>query len=230
MPATRYKEESTLRAWLKKQALLKGKAKRSNKTDPVVAPYMYFFYCLSDQEATIDEILKIIAQAQENKQEVTKILKAKKKRSTNLDEIWDEIRLESDAVSHEEIQDILAGTLFVMLNSLLWSMASRVKTRGGSDVPQAAGRKIGKTSLFELIRAAGNNFRHHEEWHGVISKNKQLSKNIAVLKAAGLKRPWNRNLCGEVFELTGWRNRKELSLEIRKLASEIFRSQTGFPL
>ena len=140
------------------------------------------------------------------------------------------MRLETEAVSHEEVQDIFAGTLFVMLNSLLWSMATRVKARGGGYIPKSAGRKVGLTSLFELIRAAGNNFRHYEQWHGVISKDKQLANNVAVLKAAGLKRPWNRNMCGEIFELVRWQDANQLSLEIRKLASEIFQHQTGIPL
>ncbi len=217
---------------MKKEALLKGKTKRAGRSDPRLAPYMYFFHCFADQEITMSKIFEIIATAEETKHEIATQLKGKNLTSTDLFDIdvFDGIRLESDAVSHEEVQDIFAGTLFVMLNNLLWSMATRVHKRGGLEVPKAAGRQIGRTSLFELIRAAGNNFRHYEEWHGTISKNRQLAKNIPVLKAAGLRRPWNRNMCAEIFELVGWQDEKQLSCEIRQLASEIFRNQTGIPL
>lgn len=87
---------------------------------------------------------------------------------------------------------------------LCWTKALRLKyagVRGGDDAPRAAGRHIGKTSLLELIRAASNNFRHYEEWNKLQKSDKRMAGNIAILKAAGIKSPWNRNVCGEVFEL-----------------------------
>lgn len=230
MERPRYKEENTLRAYLKKEALLKGKRKRNKKTDPRIAPYMYFFHCLGDQETTISKILEIIADAENKKAAAAAAYNAKPKLSAALDEIADEMRLEQEAISHEEVQDIFAGTLFVLLNSLLWSMSSRVKNRGGSPNPRFAGRTIGKTCLFELMRAASNNFRHYEEWNVPQKSNRQMACNVAILKAAGLKRPWNRNLCGEVLETIGWKTTDELTREVRKLASEIFQAQTGIPL
>ena len=80
----KYKEQSSLRAWLKKQALLKGKVKRANKTDSVIAPYMYFFHCLRDQEATIETIFEIIAAAENTKRKAAAELKAKSKTSSDL--------------------------------------------------------------------------------------------------------------------------------------------------
>ncbi|HEY9717231.1 MAG TPA: hypothetical protein V6C69_07175, partial [Trichormus sp.] len=111
---TRYKEESSIRAWLKKQALLKGKVKRSNKSDPVIAPYMYFFYCLSDQETSIEKVFAIIQDAEKTKLKAAADLKAKSKTSTDPTEISDELRLEAEAVSYEEAQDVFAGTLFIL--------------------------------------------------------------------------------------------------------------------
>jgi hypothetical protein len=105
-------------------------------------------------------------------------------------------------------------------------MSDRVKRKGGKEGPEKAGRKIGRASMYELIRATSNNFRHYEQWNKNVLKN----KNIKVLKRAGLKGPWDRNLCTEVFRLTKWKSEKKLSLEIRHLASEIFQHQTGILL
>lgn len=230
MTRPRYKEESTIRAFLKKRALQKGKRKKDGKPVQAVAPYMFFFHCLEDQERSIKKILSIIKSAEKGKQSAAAAYAAKPKMSTDFAEIADEMRLESEAVEHESSQEIFAGTLFVIFNSLLMSMSSRVKMRGGSDAPKVAGRQIGKTSLLELIRAASNNFRHYEEWNKKLKEDKRMAQTIAVLKAAGIKGPYNRNVCAEVFDLIGWKSVKKMTREIRKLASEIFQAQTGIPL
>lgn len=84
-----------------------------------------------------------------------------------------------------------------------------------------------KTSLYELIRAASNNFRHHEECHGMNSKN---NTSIFTLRAAGLRRPWNRNMCAEVIELIGWESQIDLLKDMKTLGSEVFQYQTDLPL
>lgn len=224
----RYKEVSSLRAFLKQEAQPDGNEKADNAADPKVWPYMYFFQCLGDQEAAIEKILDIIASAEVTKQEAASQLQAKSR--IRPEEVWDEMRLESDAISQEEVQDIFAGTLFVLLNNLLWSMAKRLVAQGSKNVPESAGRAIGGTSLFELIRAGGNNFRHYEQWHESAVIDPQMARNVSVLELAGLKSPWNRNRCGEILELIGWQGREELSREIRYLAQEIFQHQTGIRL
>lgn len=227
--AEKYKEQSTIRAWLKQQALTADNTSE-NDSPPTVWPYMYFFHCLSDQEAAIEIVIKVIEDAEERKEKARSEWESQNRLSTNMDVIGAEMRLESQAIEHEEVQDIFAGTLFVMLNSLLWSMASRIKARGGEDVPKAAGRKIGETSLFELIRAAGNNFRHYDQWVGEQPTDKQTAQNISVLTAAGLSGPWNNNLCAEVLKVIGWKDTETLSKEIRFLATEIFQQQTKLTL
>lgn len=214
------KEETSIRAFLLKNSVSKGRGKKSQK---LVYPFLYFHYCFSDQEECIEHLLNVIKTAENSRQQAQIQLNSKKRTSTDLNEIFDEMRVESQISSNEEMRDVFAGALFVTLNSLLWSMATRIKLRGGGDIPQSAGRIIGRTSLFELIRAAGNNFRHFDQWHGATSKN----KNIATLRAAGIKRPWNQNKCGEVLRLIGWKDRKSLSQEILALSSEIFQMQTG---
>jgi hypothetical protein len=228
MPTLR--EESTQRAFLKQQSTAVAHAHEANEADARVWPYMYFFQCLSDREWTMQKIFEMIATADEAKQTTSSKLTSKLKTSTDLNEIWDEIRLESEAISHEETRDMFAGTLFIMLNSLLRSMANQIQMLGGDKPPTSAGRLIGGASLFELLAAAGNNFRHYEQWQGSPAGDKQLAKNVAVLQSAGLTAPWNRNMCGEILQLIGWLNKAEVSAEMRGLASEIFRHQTSLPL
>lgn len=217
------KKETSIRYFLLKNSVSRGRGKKAQKA---VYAFLYFTYCLHDQEKTIEHVMDAIQNAEIARQEAETRFNAKKRISADLNEIFDEMKIESLIASNKEMRNIFAGTLFVILNSLLWSMSIRIKMHGGSDVPQSAGRKIGRTSLFQLIRAAGNNFRHFDEWHGATSKN----KNIAVLRAAGIKRPWNQNKCGEILDLIGWKDRKTLSLEILALASEILNKQTGLKL
>ncbi len=219
----KHKEENSLRQFFKKRAV--GKDPNS-KAKPEIGPYMYFFHCLGDQEACIKEMLRLIRKAERTKKKAVADLAASNRLSADLGDVMKEIELENAAIAQEEMQDVLAGTLFVILNSNLRSMSRRVKQKGGKDGPVAAGRRIGKTSLYEVIRAISNNFRHYEEWNKGVMKN----KSIAVLKKAGLKGPWDRNLCMDAFRLIDWKSERTLSLEIRKLASEIFQFQTGIPL
>lgn len=191
-----------------------------------VAAYMYFFTCLADQSETIAQLLNLMEMAKSEKLKAIADLSSRNRLSAELQDVMDELKLEDRAHAQEEMRSTLAGTLFVILNSDLRSMSRRVKEKGGKEGPAAAGRMIGKTSLYELITAAGNNFRHYEEWNRGVLKN----KSIMTLKKAGLKGPWDRNLCMEVFEKLGWTTEEALSLEIRKLASEIFQHQTGIPL
>lgn len=148
----KYKEEETLRSYLKSRAISKGKRQVRDKPDPRLGPYMYFFRCLGDQETSIQKILEIIAEAELIKEKAARELKAKPKISPEFAEIFEEMHLEDTAISHEEVQDVFAGTLFVLLNSLLSSMSARVHTRGGSAAPKSAGRKIGRTSLLETVK------------------------------------------------------------------------------
>jgi hypothetical protein len=223
--ASTYKQNSSLRAWMKQHAIQNSTEETATgEADRRMWPYMYFFQCLGDQEPAIEKILAMITDAEDLKQKAAAQLAEKPRTSADLDEIWDEIRLESETVGQEEIQDIFAGTLFVILSNLLLSMGAQIRAAGGNQMPAEGGRRIGGTSLLQLIRVAGNNFRHHDQWH---QPNDQAAQNIAVLEAAGLCGPWNRNRCAEILELVGWTGRKELSLEVRMLAKEIFQYQTG---
>lgn len=219
----RMKEEDSFRQYLKRRAV---RATRGTKVRPEIGPYMYFFHCFGDQSDCIKEMLGLMRKADRDKQKTLNQLAKRNRLSSNFNDVMKELELESKAIAQEEMQDVLAGALFVILNSALRSMSDRVKRKGGKEGPEKAGRKIGKASMYELIRATSNNFRHYEQWNKNVLKN----KNIKVLKRAGLKGPWDRNLSTEVFRLTEWKSEKKLSLEIRHLASEIFQHQTGIPL
>lgn len=221
--ASKHREQNSLRVFAKRRATLKV---RSGKADPRIGPYMYFFHCLSDQSASIKEILRLIVKAERTKAKILADLNSRNRLSADLNDVMAEINLQSATIEQEELQDVLAGSLFVILNSLLRSMAKRTKLKGGKEAPVKAGRKVGATSMYELIRAASNNFRHHEEWNKGVLKN----SNIKTLKKAGLKGPWDRNLCSDVLKLIEWKEEEKLSLEMRKLAQEIFQAQTGIPL
>lgn len=220
-PSTTRTKPVTRRSFSKARATKGPKGRQ-----PQIRAYMYFFTCLADQSETIAEILNLMEKAKSEKLKALADLDARNRLSAELQDVMDELKLEDRAHAQEEMRSTIAGTLFVILNSDLRSMSRRVKEKGGKEGPSAAGRIIGKTSLYELIRAAGNNFRHYEEWNRGVLKN----KSIMTLKKAGLKGPWDRNLCMEVFEKLGWTTEEALSLEIRKLASEIFQHQTGIPL
>jgi hypothetical protein len=211
----------TRRSFSKKRATTGRKGRHSQ-----ISAYMYFFTCLADQSETLAEIMNLMDKAKAAKLATALELSSRNRLSAEFADVMAEITLENRIIAQDEMRSTIAGTLFVILNSDLRSMSRRVKEKGGKEGPVAAGRTIGKTSLYELIRAAGNNYRHFEEWNREILKN----KNIAILKKAGLKGPWDRNLCMEIFEKIGWKTESELSLEVRKLASEIFRNQTSIPL
>ena len=217
------RSEYSLSDWLKARAVGKG---RGNSDRNKFIPFMNFLYCLEEQEESLDQILRVIDSAKKMERRTIKQVSSVNKLSTDLNEIYKEEKLNSQLVSSRDVQNVFSGSLFIILNSLLQSMASRVHLRSGRVRVVVAGRQIGRTSLFELIVAASNNFRHFEEWSQKNSKN----NNICILRAAGIKRPWNRNLCGEVFRKIDWKNVESLSLEIRLLGKEIFEYQSGIKL
>lgn len=220
----KFREKDSLRVHFGNKANSASKADTDRAAEYQRAAYMYFHSCFDAQNETITKILSSIKDSQELKSKAAAALKKTIKTTAKLSDIEREMQLEDQAIRQEELQDIFAGALFVLLNSLLWSMIERVKKHGGGKEPDSAGRLIGTTSLFVLIRAAGNNFRHFDQWQTTSNANQ---KNIQAFEGANFSPPWDRNLCCDILTKIGWDDQEKLSLEIRKLASEIFQYQTG---
>jgi hypothetical protein len=96
-----------------------------------------------------------------------------------------------------------AGAIMVVLNNLLQRYKTDLRElnpKWGGIGPQFNGYSLG-----EVIEAASNNFRHHDEWARAKEPTKQQMKSIPVLKAAlGYARlsaaapPWRRNACADL--------------------------------
>ena len=72
--------------------------------------------------------------------------------------------------------------------------------------PQFRGHSFG-----EIVVAAANNFRHHDEWARTRTPNKKQREAIAVIEAVlnytvvspALVVPWRRNACADLIPLIG---------------------------
>jgi hypothetical protein len=96
-----------------------------------------------------------------------------------------------------------AGAIMVVLNNLLQRYKtdlSGVNPKWGGIGPQFNGYSLG-----EVIEAASNNFRHHDEWERTQKPTKQQMKSIPVVEAALGYAPlsatapsWRRNACADL--------------------------------
>lgn len=100
-----------------------------------------------------------------------------------------------------------AGAIMVVLNNLLQRYRTdlrRVSPKWGGIGPPFNGKSLG-----EVVEAASNNFRHHDEWAAIRGKpTKQQKKSIAVIEAVLVDHtplspafavPWRRNACAELL-------------------------------
>jgi hypothetical protein len=96
-----------------------------------------------------------------------------------------------------------AGAIMVVLNNLLQRYKvdlSKLNPKWGGIGPQFNGYSFG-----EVVEAASNNFRHHDEWARTKEPTKQQMKSIPVVKAALGYAPlsaaapaWRRNACADL--------------------------------
>jgi hypothetical protein len=102
-----------------------------------------------------------------------------------------------------------AGAIMVVLNNLLLRYEtdlSEVNPKWEGVGPQFNGYSIG-----EVIAAAANNFRHHDEWARTRKPDSRQMKSIAVIEGVlnytalspALVVPWRRNACVDLVAVVG---------------------------
>lgn len=102
-----------------------------------------------------------------------------------------------------------AGAIMVVLNNLL----QRCKTDLSGVTPkwEGGGPLFSGRSLGEIVEAAANNFRHHDEWARTRSPDSRQRRSIAVIEAVldytamspALVVPWRRNACADLIAVIG---------------------------
>ncbi len=102
-----------------------------------------------------------------------------------------------------------AGAMIVVLNNLLQRYKtdlSGVNPKWEGIDPQFSGYSLG-----EVIDAAANNFRHHDEWARTRKPGPRQKKSIAVIEAVlnytllsrAIVVPWRRNACADLVGVVG---------------------------
>lgn len=110
-----------------------------------------------------------------------------------------------------------AGTVMVVLSNLLL----RYKTDLSETNPKWKGidPQFGGYSFGEVIVAAANNFRHHDEWARARKLDPKQRKSIAVIEGvlkydaasfAGSAAPWRHNACAALLLTVGGRQLETL--------------------
>lgn len=105
-----------------------------------------------------------------------------------------------------------AGAIMVVLSNLLLRYKadlSATNPKWEGIAPQFSGYSFG-----EVVVAAANNFRHHDEWASIRAPNAQQRKSIAVIEGAlnytimspVITVPWRRNACAELIEIVSGNN------------------------
>lgn len=176
---------------------------------------MWFEFVLNIEEAEttftllIDQIRKDRESIEISKQDYIQAKRPKKNENTLL-EATKQVAAESRIFAAEERIGILAGTIFVVLNSNLQKFRSGLKINADADF----GRTINGVSLIKAIRFSSNNFRHFDEW---ANQDPEKNQSIMALQQMGMRRPWNRNFCGEVIDAIGWADSEALIREAKGL-------------
>jgi hypothetical protein len=117
-----------------------------------------------------------------------------------------------------------AGAIMVVLNNLL----QRYKTdlSGVNPKWEGVGPQFNGYSLGEVIDAAANNFRHHDEWARIRKPDPRQTKSIAVIEAVlnytpltpTLVVPWRRNACADLIAVFGGSDFATLELRFFEFA------------
>jgi hypothetical protein len=102
-----------------------------------------------------------------------------------------------------------AGAIMVVLNNLLQRYKTDVS--GVTTEWEGVGQKFSGRSLGEVVEAAANNFRHHDEWARARKPNTRQKKSIDVIEAVlnygvtspVLVVPWRRNACADLIAVIG---------------------------
>ncbi len=96
-----------------------------------------------------------------------------------------------------------AGAIMVVLNNLL--QRYKVDLSGVNPKWEGIGPQFNGYSLGEVVEAASNIFRHHDEWARTQEPTKQQMKSIRVVEAAlgyaplsGTRPSWRRNACADL--------------------------------
>ena len=98
-----------------------------------------------------------------------------------------------------------AGAIVVVLNNLLQRYKGDLS--GVNPKWEGIGTRFGAYSFGEVIDAAANNFRHHDEWARTRKPNAQQKRSIDVIEAVlnytamsnVLVVPWRRNACADLI-------------------------------
>ncbi len=109
--------KDSVRDYLQAKSLQRSAHREANSQ---IAPYMLFQYVLGDQKYAIRKVFDILNDSEVAKKRIIDKLDAMDKNSVV--GVFQEIKLERGSVANEEVQAAFAGTLFVLLNSILQNM------------------------------------------------------------------------------------------------------------
>jgi len=109
----------------------------------------------------------------------------------------------------ERAQQIFASALFLILDDWIDGLADALEI--GSS--RAFGEKIHDVHLADLIRAAGNNFRHYRAWKD--DPQRQARENIRILEAAGIRNVRDVNVSSYAFQVVSVATYEELDAKLR---------------
>jgi hypothetical protein len=204
--------------------LLRTLAQEQNQSPEIIL--WYALRTLKTQEETLLELFKLIMAARRSKnlaQSRLDRINANTFTPKSSDEINENVKqkeVETMTVrAMAEMEQVFCSSIFLLFTTLIFETCAKIGLRNKRSI--CYGRFIGRVQLTQLIRVASNNFRHYEEW---AVRDTDRVCDIKILRKAGVRPPWGRNACADIFELINWRNTNEMIAEIRNIILEIFRA------
>ena len=94
-----------------------------------------------------------------------------------------------------------AGAIMVVLSNMLQRYKDDLKATNPKW--EGIGTQFNGHSFGEVVVAAANNFRHHDEWARTRPPTPQQQKSIAVIEAAAPHVLWRRNACADLVPVVG---------------------------
>ena len=143
-------------------------------------------------------------------------------------DFWEDERfavaeLETFVIFQDDVKEISAGTLVLILDRMIRKM------RRQFELPPDlhAGQTCGHVKLTEAFQVAANNFRHYEDWQDETIADARRDKNLKTLRAAGVAYPTIGTACFEVLKATKCRTYLDLEGQLYTVASDF--EKIAFP-
>jgi hypothetical protein len=126
--------------------------------------------------------------------------------------------LQTFAIFQDDIREIFAGTLVLIVDRMIRRLRKRLNLHQDSHVAIMCG----KVTLTEALQAAGNNFRHFEEWSDEKSLgDPRRDRNLRLLRDAGVKEPARGTACFEVLNSLRCRTYLDFEEQLHLVAKQL---------